>query len=233
MDNNSKPMSPVDEGGLSAPSGDLVTVPRAELEALLARLEATASMNAASGSESFLSRPEDQATSDPIEATSLQRAIGGSAPETNENLLSRELAARDQRLGDLERTCKAAILDRELATALSGQLLVSGAAPQLLKLWRDEFDVYEENGSYRVASRDGRGVGPVVSEWLASREYSHFCLPAARGGTGARNANRPTQDGSNIGGPKNLGEAVVMKWREESVAKPNNFLKPIGLRRNR
>jgi len=233
MDNTSKAISEVNEGESPAPSGDLVMVPRSELEALLARLEAAVSMNPASRFDSPLSRPEDQATSEPIEDTSLRLATGGAAPETSENSLSKELAKRDQRLGDLERTCKSAILDRELATALAGQPLVSGAAPQLLKLWRDEFDVYEENGIYRVASRDGRGVGPVVSEWLSSREYSHFCLPASRGGTGARNANRPTQDGSNIGGPKNLGEAVVMKWREESVAKPNNLLKPIGLRRNR
>ena len=123
--------------------------------------------------------------------------------------------------------------ERELATALAGRPLVAGAAAQLIRLWRDDFDVYEEGGAYKVSARDGRAVGQVVGDWLASAEYSHFCLPTSRGGTGARDASRPSAGAARRGAPKNLGESIVMKWREESAARPNNLLKPIGLRRHR
>ncbi len=93
--------------------------------------------------------------------------------------------------------------------------------------------MYEEGGAYKVAARDGRTVGQVVGDWLASPEYSHFCLPTSRGGTGARDASRPSAGGTPAAAPRNLGESVVMKWRDESAARPNNLLKPIGLRRHR
>jgi hypothetical protein len=145
----------------------------------------------------------------------------------------REIASRDRRLADLERTCKSAVRERELAMLLSGRPLVPGAAAQLIKLWREEFDVYEENGTYKVTSREGQSVEQVVNEWLASSEYSHFCLPASRGGTGARDASKPGRLVASENSPRNLGEVIVMKWREESAAQPDALLKPIGLRRHR
>lgn len=129
--------------------------------------------------------------------------------------------------------CKSAVRERELATVLAGKALVNGAAAQLIKLWSQEFDVYEEGDRFKVASRDGRAVSQVVNEWLASPEYSHFCLPTSRGGTGAKDASRPVGGSATKGSPRTLGEAIVMKWREEAAAQPNNLLKPIGLRRDR
>jgi len=142
-------------------------------------------------------------------------------------------AARDKRLSELEGVCKSAVRERELATVLAGKALVNGAAPQLIKLWAEEFDVYEEDGRFKVSSRDGRAVSQVVNQWLASPEYSHFCLPSSRGGTGAKDASRPAGGSATKSTPKTLGEAIVMKWREEAAAQPNNLLKPIGLRRDR
>ena len=155
------------------------------------------------------------------------------APRVREAEAVRRPDARDQRLAELERSCKAAVRERELATALAGRPLVAGAAAQLVRLWRDDFDVYEEDGSYKVSSKDGRAVAQVVGDWLASAEYSHFCLPTSRGGTGAKDANRPAGGSATTSTPKTLGEAIVMKWREEAAAQPNNLLKPIGLRRDR
>jgi hypothetical protein len=143
------------------------------------------------------------------------------------------LEERDRRVAELERLCKAAVRDRELATALAGRPPVAGAAPQLIKLWRDDFDVYEEGGGLRVVSRDGRPAAQAVDELLGSAEYSHFCLPSSRGGTGARDASRPGGAGTPRASPKNLGEAGVSRWREESATRPNNVAKPLGLRRHR
>jgi len=174
------------------------------------------------------------------ELESLRAAAGGSrarggrpAPDGPDAATARELAARERRIAELESVCKSAVRDRELATALAGRTLAAGAAGQLVKLWRDEFDVFEQDGSYRVASRDGRSVSQAVGDWLASSEYAHFTLASSRGGSGARDANRPAAPGPGVTLPKNLGEAVVMKWREESVTRPDSLLKPIGLRRNR
>ena len=202
------------DGG-PVPADDLVTIPRAELEALRARFEAAPEPT---------DRPRDPGRSAEAKAGVPDR---GADPE-----LAGELASRDRRLVELERTCRSAVRDRELATALAGRPLVSGAASQLLKLLRDDLDVYEEDGGYKVAAKDGRTVSQAVNQWLASPEFSHFCLPTSRGGTGARGANRPVADAAPTG-PKNLGEAAVMKWREAAASRPDNLLKPIGLRRHR
>ncbi len=206
MDN--LPIPPGTDEGETGPTstGDYVTISRAELEALRGRGGSTASM---------IGEGDD---------------ANGREREAH---VARELAARDQRVAELEQACKTAIRERELATALTGRPLVAGAATQLIRLWRDEFDVYEEGGAYKVSSRDGRAVGQVVGDWLASSEYSHFCLPTSRGGTGARDANRPGAGTPTTAAPRNLGESIVKKWRDESVASPNNLLKPIGLRRHR
>jgi hypothetical protein len=147
--------------------------------------------------------------------------------------LEEAIAMKDRRLSELEKACKAAVRDRELAMALAGRPLVAGAAAQLIKLWRDDLDVFESDGDFRVAARDGRSVAHAVTEWLSSPDYSHFCLPSSRGGTGARDANRPFNQHTGQEVPRNLGEAVVMKWREESATRTDSTLKPIGLRRHR
>ena len=189
---------------------DVVTISRGELESLRAR---------ASGS---------------VPAEGVGRHSGDSKPSTSlERIKDEEASARDKRLTELEVVCKSAVRERELATVLAGRALVGGAAAQLIKLWSEEFDVYEEQGRFKVTSRDGRAVSQVVNEWLASPEYSHFCLPTSRGGTGAKDASRPVGGSGAKGAPKTLGEAIVMKWREEAAAQPNNLLKPIGLRRDR
>ncbi|MGE3821814.1 MAG: hypothetical protein AB7I30_20565 [Isosphaeraceae bacterium] len=200
---------PLDPAGPT--DGETVTISRSEFEALRASAMAVPKPREGQG-PSRLDDPEGDDAS---------------------NVPSRELANRDRRIAELESAVKAAIRDRELATALAGRPLTSGAANQLLKLWRDEFDVFEQDGSYRVARRDGRAVAQAVGEWLGSPEYAHFCLPTSRGGSGARDANRPSSAAQGVIPPKNLGEAVVMKWREESASRPESLLKPIGLRRNR
>ncbi len=203
-----------------ASSGDYVTISRAELDALVARAEASA--------------PPQEGGREPARGDEGPEPVSRRPhPGGREAQIERELAARDQRVADLEQTCKAAVRDRELATALAGRPLVAGAAAQLVRLWRDDFDAYEENGAYKVSAGDGRTVAQVVGDRLGSSEYSHFCLPTSRGGTGARDANRPSGGGPPAAAPKNLGESIVMKWRDESAARPNNLLKPIGLRRHR
>ncbi len=219
------PITPNGDGGETAPSSpvDYVTISRAELEALRLRAESP-SPPAGRGDEFGLTEQEAEPTA--------KRSDPGS--RGREARIERELAERDQRVAALEQSCKAAVRERELATALAGRPLVAGAALQLIKLWREDFDVYEEGGAFKVAAKDGRTVSQVVEGWLASSEYSHFCLPTSRGGTGARDANRPSSGGPPPIAPKNLGESIVMKWREEAAARPNNnLLKPIGLRRHR
>ena len=218
------PIPPDTDGGETGPSstGDYVTISRAELDALRARVESPASP---SGRAVEPGRADQEA-----ELSENRPDPGARGRETR---FERELAERDERVAELERSCKSAVRERELATALAGRPLVAGAASQLIKLWREDFDVYEEGGAFKVAAKDGRTVSQVVDGWLASSEYSHFCLPTSRGGTGARDANRPSGGGSPASAPKNLGESIVMKWREESAARPSNLLKPIGLRRHR
>jgi hypothetical protein len=224
MDNSeSLPVARANEAN-TTDAGERITISRSELEAL--RMKA---QEPAQGSSPEPGREFD--TSSPMSPHTLE----GSRVSTSsvESILTRELAERDDKVASLERACKTAVRERELATALAGKPLVEGAVGQLIKLLRDDFEVYEENGGYTVTARDGRSVAQVVAEVLGSPEYSHFCLASSRGGTGARGGNRPHDMGVNAGRPKNLGEAIVMKWREDSAKQPESYLKPIGLRRHR
>jgi hypothetical protein len=224
MDNFENPPSlGITEGGATI-STELVTISRAELDDLLQRAETS----------SRGSSPE------PCRMPGSSRDPNGLAADESKTSewsrdvnFARELTERDNRVAALERACKNAVRERELATILAGKPLVAGAAVQLIKLWRDDFDVIEEDAGYTVTARDGRPVAEVVAELLGSPGYSHFCLATSRGGTGARGGSRPHDAAVNTARPKNLGEAIVMKWREESATQPNNLLKPIGLRRHR
>ncbi len=136
-----------------------------------------------------------------------------------EEELARELAARDRKVADLESVYRKALRDRELATALAGKPLVAGAAVQLIRLWRDDFDVYEESGEYRVAARDGRTVAQWVADRLGKPDYAHFCLPPSRGGSGAKGLSQSGAPAATAPAAKTLGEAVISQWRESAAGR--------------
>lgn len=151
--------------------------------------------------------------------------------QAREQELLRLVGERERQLTEKEKSYRSALKDRELASTLAGSRLVPGAAAQLIKLWSDEFEVLEEDGRYRVVSRDGRSVGQVVEEWLGRSEFAHFCQSGTRGGTGARGAERPT-DGGSVFRPTTLGEAIVERWRDEARLQ-DAVPAPIGLNRRR
>jgi hypothetical protein len=159
-------------------------------------------------------------------------AVDAERPEpgasAREQELLRLIGERERLLAEREQVLRVAVRERELATALAGRPLVPGAAAQLLKLWADEFDVVEDGGRYRVASRDGRPASAAVADWLARPEYAHFCPPSSRGGAAAPGAARPPSS-EPAGPPGTLGEALVRRWREANGAAPEG--RPIGLRR--
>lgn len=182
---------------------DLVTLPRAELDALRAIAEGRA------GNGRDRSSPSPRAD-----------------PATLE-----ELAGRERRIAEREQALRDAIRDRELAVALAGKPLVGGAAEQLIKLWRDDFDVCEEGGEYRIISRDGRPVTKAVADRLTRPEFAHFCLPSSRGGTGSREGPRDASVAPPA--PRTLGEAIVAQWRAAAAQRAGNLATPIGLSRRR
>jgi len=142
-----------------------------------------------------------------------------------------QLEQRDRKAQEWERAYKAVLKEKELATALSGRALVPGGAAQLIKLWRDDLEVIDENGRTRVTARDGRGVEQAVAAWLASPEYAHFLRPSSMGGTTPRGDSRTARPGAPPSPPNNLGEAVLRRWRQEAAATPANGDDAIGLGR--
>lgn len=126
---------------------------------------------------------------------------------------SRSLAEAERKATTLERAYKSAVLDRELATALAGKPLVPGAAEQLIRLWRDAFEVVDDDGTIRVVSQEGRGVAQAVADRLAGPEFAHFCLPSSRGGAGSRGQNRGATPPAAPPAPRTLGEAIIHQWR--------------------
>ncbi len=192
---------------------DNVTISRAELDELRAR------------ADGLPSKPDP-------EALPLARSEFAEVLKTREAAHSREIAAREQKATELERAYKAALRDRELATSLVGKPLVPGAAAQLIKLLRDDFEVVDEDGEIRVLARDGRAVDRAVAERLAGPEFAHFCLPSSRGGTGAKGQNRSASTSPEPAAPRTLGEAVILQWRE-NASRPQASPTPAGWGRRR
>ena len=232
---------PPAEGANDTSPEDLVTMTRAEFEALRAR----------SGPEPLGASKDGLAPGNEIENGAATGEAGGrevqrvldregnrrSAVEefssNQESRLVEETAARERKAAELDRAYRAALRDRALAITLCGRPLVNGAALQLIKLWRDDFDVHEENGEIRISSRDGRTIDQAVNEWLGSSEYAHFSLPSSRGGAGSKEGHRSAASDMPGNSPKNLGEAIVQQWRKEASASANDPNKAIGLKRHR
>jgi hypothetical protein len=206
--------SPDLEPAGGSPDDEFATIARAELAELRAKAEGVpASLNHPGGSPSG------------------RDDLAGEW-EAREAAHAREIAARERKAVELERAYKAALRDRELATALVGKPLVPGAASQLIKLWRDDFEVIDEDGEIRVLARDGRSVDQAVLERLNGPEFAHFCLPASRGGTGAKGQNRSASTVPPPAAPRTLGEAVLLNWRE-SASRPQGSPAPAGWGRRR
>ena len=185
-------------GGAVAAADEVVTISRVELDELRARIAAAAG----SGSQHDGKREE-----------------WAEALKARDAEYSREIAASERKTVALEQAYKAALLDRELATALVGKPLVPGAAAQLIRLWRDAFEVIDGDGdgAIRVVSREGRSVDQAVADRLSGPEFAHFCLPSSRGGTGHRGQNRSATPAPAPPAPRTLGEAVLHQWREASA----------------
>jgi hypothetical protein len=149
----------------------------------------------------------------------------------------REAVARlEARADALQRAYRGAIKERELATALAGRPLVAGGASQLIRLLRDEVDVVEEDGRFRVVTRDGRPLARAMADWLASEEYAHFCRPSPRVGTAVPGVGvqRAAAAPAAAPPPRTLGEAAVQSWRESSSQQQAaGGSRPIGLHRRR
>lgn len=228
------------DDGLSS-SSDIVTISRAELETLRsqAALSATAAAEGRAAAETFAPGASDETSfsqvtepgqhgsewSDPDGQPSLRRE--------REDAIARELATHQKKAERLERALTSALRDRELATALAGKPLVPGALPQLLKLWRDDFDVIDESGEYQVFARDGRSVEEVLGERLADPAYAHFCQPSSKGGTIVPGANRPASGKTAVASPRNLGEEAVQRWQEALSHGAQRAPEPVGLGRRR
>jgi hypothetical protein len=172
-------------------------------------------------------RPEAQSAEDP--ATVELRTRFESLLREREAAHAREITEKERKAAEWERSYKAALRDLELATALAGRPLVPGAASQLIKLWRDDFDVYEEQGVLKVASRDGRAIVQAVAERLAGSEYAHFCQPTSRGGTAQSGPTRTANAGPAVSVPRTLGEAAILRWREGADRQAEGTGAPIGL----
>ncbi|WP_169973652.1 hypothetical protein [Tautonia rosea] len=196
----------IDEG--SPADAEMVSISASELEAL----------RAAAASATKISEAKERAA---------ERSLA------DDRLRAEEIGRWSKKAEDWERAFKAATKEKELATVLASRPLVQGAAPQLIKLWRDELEVIDEAGQFRVATRDGRSVAEAVNAWLASSEYAHFSRPTSRGGTTPPGDSRSTSTATATPPPKNLGEAVLMRWREALQGHRQNPDAPIGLGRRR
>ena len=197
---------PIEEG--SSNHEEMVSISASELEALRAAAARTTSEISMTSSVSAPSHADDR-------------------------LRDEEIARWTTKAQQWEQAFKIALKEKELATALAGRPLVQGAAAQLIKLWLDDLQIVDESGSFYVTTRDGRSVPEAVNSWLASTEFAHFTRTSSRGGTSHPGDTRSTLTSTSPPPPKNLGEAVLMKWRETIQGLRQDPDTPIGLGRRR
>ena len=147
--------------------------------------------------------------------------------------LERLLEARERRLSELDANYRSAVRDRELAAALAGRSLVPNAASQLIKLWRDDFELIEDGGRTQVVAKDGRTLEESVKDRLEQPEFAHFCLATSRGGVRGKGIDAVNSTPEPSKSPRNLGEIVIQQWRHEAALRKPESTRTIGLGRRR
>lgn len=128
--------------------------------------------------------------------------------------------ANDARLG-VEESARRYALDGALARALAAQPLTEGSAEQLTMLWRGEFQVHQENGTFTVRTPTFQSVEQFVTERLAQPAYAKFVRANNPGGgtagtTGGHNAGPTGAPQAQTGAPKTLAEAFRMSIAEST-----------------
>lgn len=152
---------------------------------------------------------------------------------------------RDQHAKDIEaeRTAKLTEQARarsyaksaELGRALAGVPFVSqAAAEQFAGIIAGQFDAHPEGDGFTVRTATFEAPSQVIARLRTDPNYAHFFSPTHTGGTGATGgqfaAPTPPAGTGAPADPKNLGEAILMRWQENHAA---NGGTPIGLGRRK
>jgi hypothetical protein len=128
-------------------------------------------------------------------------------------------AERGQRAATEERAKRYA-LDGEVARVLASLPLVPGAAAQLTRLFRPEFNVVAAGDTFVVQTPTLQTVEAFVAAQLAMPEYAHFVRaqnPA--GGTGGvtpATQSAPSVPGTAVEAPKTLSDAVLLSMQQRA-----------------
>lgn len=140
-----------------------------------------------------------------------------------------ELAKRDAKLAETEDRSKRWARDKEIAVALADQPLVPGAAAQLSRLFRDDFETVPDGESWKVQARDGKPVAEYIRERLATPEYAHFVPADKRGGSGATaSGQQPAPEPARPDPARDLFDRVKQSFNRVYGDSPA----PLGLRLN-
>lgn len=124
--------------------------------------------------------------------------------------------ASEEKARAAEAKFRQTVLERELAAALAGQKIRPGTADQLMRLWRDDFEVIDSGGRYEVRSKDMKTPAQVAAERLASPEWDHFVLAEHRGGAapgGAQPQPTPVAGGSPALSPEQQQQLLAVQQR--------------------
>jgi hypothetical protein len=129
---------------------------------------------------------------------------------------------RDARLG-IEDSAKRYALDGALNAALAASPILPAAAPQLAELFRKEFVVVQDNGTFVVRTPTFQSVEDFVKAKLADPAYAHFVRATTTTGgtagtTGAHHAGPTAGHQAPAGAPTTLAEAFRMKIAENTAA---------------
>lgn len=121
-------------------------------------------------------------------------------------------AANDARVS-IEDSAKRYALDGAISRVLAAAPLTEGSAEQLTQLWRGEFQVHPENGTFTVRTATFQTVEQFVAEKLALPAFAKFVRanhPAGglAGTTGAHHAGPTPGHQMPEGAPRTLDEAI-------------------------
>jgi hypothetical protein len=144
-----------------------------------------------------------------------------------------ELVALNTRLSEREKRVLVTERDRAISEAIvgAGVALTPAAPGQLLSLWKREFEAAEqEDGSFKVLTKDFKTPAQVVRERLAHGDYLHFVQSAARGRGAGNGGQKPldTRLPAQAQGNLDLLGAISARIAEQGGQGIARFERPTG-----
>jgi hypothetical protein len=216
--------APAPAPAAAAAQPQTVAVPLDQLQSLLSLQAQVAEMQARE-------RQREQEAQDKVTQALLQKGQAEEAVNTVRTQLTGQLEAERNNVRAMEARTKVFARDRELAAATVGLPFASEhAAKGFLKEVAPLLDAYPDGDGFVVRTATFQTPAQLVAAARQDPQYAHFFAASTQGGVNPAGGQGQPPTPAGAGGPqpepRNLGEAVIARWREQGARRPLPGLPP-------